>query len=294
MLHTTLLPRVLVPALLLVSACRFLLPGTGDDSEGVEGSSAETDTDATSTTLDTSWVTRTDPLLPKMVDYAAAKFVMGSADSTPQAEPAEKPAHEVEVGTFALDLTEVTIEAYQRCVAAKKCTPSDVEGDGINNSGYDCNGARLDRRDYPINCITWQQARAYCVWLGKRLPSESEWEYAARGKTGRLYPWGNESADCKHAVMRGCGGPDVTRPVGSKPEGDTPEGVHDLAGNVYEWVDGCPAEDYQPTSVPDCERAVLRGGSYTNTDPWVLSATNRFLESRTTRRNSTIGVRCAK
>ncbi|MBU1898178.1 formylglycine-generating enzyme family protein, partial [Myxococcota bacterium] len=144
----------------------------------------------------------------------------------------EKPVHTVRVRDFSIGKTEVTVGQYRACVAAGACSEP--------YTGGNCNWGQSGREDHPINCVNWDQAKAFASWAGGRLPSEAEWEYAARSQgQGREYPWGNAQASCSYAVMddggNGCG-QDRTWPVCSKPRGNTEQGVCDMSGNVWEWV----------------------------------------------------------
>jgi formylglycine-generating enzyme required for sulfatase activity len=151
------------------------------------------------------------------------------------------PVFERVVATYFLDTLEVTVAQFTECVTAGAClTP--------NATFETCNWFASDRDDHPIHCTRWFQADEYCTWVGKRLPGEWEWEWAARGRDeGRTYPWGAESPTCARAVMddlaaggQGCGAAG-TALVGSKPAGASRDGVLDLAGNVWErtsdWFD---------------------------------------------------------
>jgi formylglycine-generating enzyme required for sulfatase activity len=158
----------------------------------------------------------------------AGPFTMG-ADTG--GEPDEHPAHAVELPAFYLDLGEVTNEAWSRCVAAGACPPPDASSAGKNGFGAD---ARFRGPHQPVSAVAWDSARAYCAWLGKRLPTEAEWEKAARGSDARRYPWGNEEPTHDRAVF---GAIEFTADVGTHPRGDGPYGHHDLAGNVWEWVE---------------------------------------------------------
>lgn len=177
--------------------------------------------------------------------------------------------HLVTTPPYRIDRFEATVGMYAACYSAGSC--EEPKG----TSSY-CNWGRLDRTDHPVNCITWDQARRFCAWAGKRLCSESEWEKAARGtKDGRLYPWGNEDPTCKRTVKRengyGCG-TDSTWPVGSIPDGRSPFDVMDMAGNVLEWVadvwhdsyDGAEPNDGSPWGGESvvAEFRVGRGGSF--------------------------------
>lgn len=143
------------------------------------------------------------------------------------------------IDSFFIDQSEVTVAAYADCVDAGGCTTpaiADCMGDAAN-------WGLPGRESHPINCVDYYQAVNYCRWAGKRLPTEWEWEWAARGgASANLYPWGNSpSASCEHAVMEsdagdGCG-LGRTAAVGSRsPQGDTPTGLRDMVGNVTEWT----------------------------------------------------------
>jgi len=158
----------------------------------------------------------------------------------------ERPRHQIKVPAFKIDRTEVTRGMYARCVASKRCAKTDVD-------------LQTDPQ-LPMTNVNWHEARAFCTYAGGRLPSEAEWEKAARGNDGREYPWGDD-ADCGKANwgnFEGEGPCSVKNPghpvnVGQYPDGASPFGVLDLAGNVWEWV----ADRYEL----DPERRVVRGGS---------------------------------
>ena len=174
-----------------------------------------------------------DPSTIKMVPVPAGPFQMGCNEAVDgDCDSDELPYHEVTLDAYEIDETEVTVAAYAACVQAGACAEPDT---GYNG----CNWGAADRAEHPVNCVDWGQAGAYCAWAGKRLPTEAEWEKAARGTDGRRYPWGNATASCDFAVMYdggvGCG-TGTTWPVGSKPAGASPCGALDMAGNVWEWV----------------------------------------------------------
>lgn len=170
------------------------------------------------------------------------KFQMGGFDT--DAQPDEKPTHAVSLNPFWMDKVEVTNGMYQLCVKAGVCQlPRQLRSAGQEN--YFTNA---DFADYPVVYVSWEDAKTYCEWAGRRLPTEAEWELAARG-TGdyRRFPWGENSPDGNLAnydyQIR-----DTTR-VGSFPQGASPFGVLDLAGNVWEWVaDSYSANYYNQTS----------------------------------------------
>ncbi len=216
-----------------------------------------------------------------MVYVPAGEFEMGSdPGNDPYFWGAEAPSHLVSVGGFWIYKTEVTNEMYQKCVDDGGCSsPKQVDSD--TRSIY-YGDPRYS--NYPVIHVTWYQARDYCLWAGGRLPTEAEWEKAARGEDGRLFPWGNQAPSSKLANLcdRGCSNPDArlsnlddgyadTSPVGNYPAGVSPYGAYDVAGNVWEWV----ADWYQtgyyasspyenPQGPPSGERKGIRGGSWFN------------------------------
>ncbi|MGM0597173.1 MAG: protein kinase domain-containing protein [Myxococcota bacterium] len=195
-------------------------------------------------------------------------FFMGNKDGS----TAEKPAHMVCLSAFAVDKYEVTVNKFAKCVQAKKCSVP-IRFKAKNN----CNYGRDGFEDHPVNCVTWKQATDFCNFAGKELPTEAQWEYAARGKKSNyFYPWGSQEADCSKAVIYsgdkpGCG-KGHTWKVGSKPQGKSPFGVHDLAGNVWEWTKDNYKEDYyqklagqvvhNPQGSTDGSLKSLRGGAW--------------------------------
>ncbi len=191
-----------------------------------------------------------------MVFVPAGQFQMGSTDADRDARDEEKPAHTVTLDAFWIDKTEVTNGQYRQCVEAGACEEP---------SCWD--NADLNAPDQPVVCVTWGDAQTYAAWAGGRLPTEAEWEKAARGTDGRLYPWGGNAPDCQDANYKGCVGRTAT--VDSHPDGASPYGALDMAGNVWEWVADWYDETYYsdaPTHNPQGpdsgERRVVRGGSF--------------------------------
>jgi formylglycine-generating enzyme required for sulfatase activity len=252
-----------------------------------------------------------------MAYIEGATFSMGSpAEGETLGD--ETPLHPVAVRGYCLDVTEVTVGAYAACASCKKPLMS-VASDELTVKGRTfwgqfCNGP--EAKDHPINCVDWYQAKAYCAAQGKRLPTEAEWERAARGKELRTYPWGN--APPSAGRLNACGGEcsrmltekllalgkdpwsrmygeddsaAATAPVGRYPEGATPEGVMDLAGNVWEWTESpyCPYDGKD-----DCEesRRVLRGGGWDTVESQDVRAARRH-PSAPSARGWSIGFRCA-
>jgi formylglycine-generating enzyme required for sulfatase activity len=196
----------------------------------------------------------------------------------------ETPPHREHVPGFWMARTEVTVAEYTRCVAVGRCAPA----------GFEAGGLRFQRPRFPVTLVTFDDARRYCAFRGGRLPSEAEFERAARGATRRRYPWGRTY----HGKLANHGrlGVDTTdssdgfaelAPVGSFPDGATPEGILDLAGNVAEWTADPFTPDYG--SPPSGDRAV-RGGSFSSSAAFLRGAA-RIGKSPDTR-EPTLGFRC--
>jgi formylglycine-generating enzyme required for sulfatase activity len=207
----------------------------------------------------------------------------------------ESAPHEVYLSDYWLDRTEVTVARYRQCVAAGRCV----------DPPYASGGERFDRPDFPVVLVSWYDASTFCTWAGGRLPTEAEWERAARGQLGRRYPWGQiyNPLLANHGRLSW----DPLDPtdgflelanVGSFPDGRTPDGFVDLAGNAEEWVLDYYAPEYPDASLvnprgPDSgEERVVRGGSYVNARPF-LRATSRNHEPPSVRR-AYRGFRCAR
>ena len=207
-----------------------------------------------------------------MVLIPAAEFTMGCdlEHNYGYGCPADElPQHLVSLSEFEIDVYEVTNAQYAACVEAGGCAAPTLTASQSRENYYD----NREFADYPMINVSWAQAAAYCSWAGKRLPTEAEWELAARGAEPKTYPWGDEAPDCTQANsyfntgMAACVGD--TAAVGSYPEGASVYGVMDMAGNVWEWVADSYVEDFysvSPAENPLAEEAnqlrVVRGGGW--------------------------------
>jgi formylglycine-generating enzyme required for sulfatase activity len=205
----------------------------------------------------------------EMVFVPAGDFLMGSTEADRDAEGDEVPHHSVYLDAFWIDKTEVTNAQYAKCVEAGTCTRT-----------WCWDHSNFNAPDQPVVCALWNNAHDYATWVGGRLPTEAEWEKAARGTDKRKYPWGDSAPDCGKANFRGCFG--VTTAVGSHPAGASPYGALDMAGNVFEWVSDRYDEGYYARSPARNPRGpdagafrVMRGGSYIG-DEQSLRCANRY------------------
>ena len=194
-----------------------------------------------------------------------------------------KPPHEVALSSYVIDKFEVTVELFEKCIQENICNNDDPEKPHYRTSEdlFDCNIGNDSRKNHPVNCVTWFGAKAYCEWLGKRLPTEAEWEYAAKSGQNRIYPWGDTPATCENTVMFdeeespivSCG-KRFTFPIGSKPEGVSAQGVYDLSGHVAEHTNDWYEENFYsteeasqkdtqgPAEPEENKYKVIRGGSF--------------------------------
>jgi len=171
----------------------------------------------------------------------AGTFHMGGFDV--RAAPDEFPAHDVTLDAYWMDQLEVTNAMYRSCVSAGACTLPQNFGTARKGDYY----YNPEFRDYPVVYVTWGQAKTYCEWAGRRLPTEAEWERAARGDDMRTFPWGEDKPDYRFANFNMLV-TDTSR-VGSYPLGASPFGVLDMAGNVAEWT----SDFYNPTYYSNTE-----------------------------------------
>jgi formylglycine-generating enzyme required for sulfatase activity len=240
----------------------------------------------------------------QMVYIPAGEFTMGislfTLESLMQRCPGctrdwylnETPDHPVYLDGYWIDRIEVSNAHYQNCVLAMQCTePEHLDAYFTDRYFYD-----IEYNEHPVIYVSWEQAQNYCLWAGKRLPTEAEWEKAARGIDGRLSPWGSFSTiNCTLANYDDCNQP--LADVDSYPAGASPYGALNMAGNVREWVFDWYSADYyerSPTSNPlgpDAgERHTVRGGSYLNI-AMLVRATSR--DSGPPDPDGALGFRCA-
>ena len=235
--------------------------------------------------LDTTAVAETP-----MVEIPAGEFAMG-LDGV-QALEDERPMHRVWVGSFSMDLHEVTTAQYAAFLAVtNRLAPWQWKAVDLSQHS-----------DRPVIGVDWSDADAYCHWKGKRLPTEAEWEKSARGTDGRLYPWGNwvPSKDLANfALGAQFSYSQVLMPVQSYEQGKSPFGLYQMAGNVWEWVQDWYAANYyevspehNPQGPEQGQFKVLRGGSWSDLPKYLLTYGRFKLPPET--RNSYTGFRCAK
>jgi sulfatase modifying factor 1 len=206
---------------------------------------------------------------PGMRHFMGGTYVLADGSATVSARP------------FCLDQVEVTAAGYAACVAAGACAAAELSCSRAATYGDP------QRATHPINCVSWEEADGYCRFARKRLPTEAEWEWAARGGArARAFPWGSAPPDRRacwdgKGNALGKGGRKEACPVGTHPDGDSPDGISDLAGNVREW-----------TSSPSGRFRVVRGGSWGDSLPDFLAVSFRGLNAPDERFELT-GFRCA-
>ena len=221
-----------------------------------------------------------------MVLVPAGEFTMGSE----QGDDDEQPVHRVVLDRFYLDTFEVTNGRFAKFVAAIQSEPP---------WGFADQETPVVQAERPVRWVNWLEATGYCLWAGKRLPSEAEWEKAARGTDGRTYPWGNEPPTAAHAVFGLKEGDETVSPIGNRDAGSSPYGVHDLAGNLYEWVTDWYDDAFytqpaasNPRGPVEGTTKVQRGGSYINS-PYRLRSAFRT-KGDPTEHDPHVGFRCAQ
>jgi serine/threonine-protein kinase len=256
-----------------------------------------------------------------MATIPGGRFLMGSDDGMPM----ERPSHNVTLPPYCMDLTEATTEDYKACSDDGACRRAGTTNDWDAITDADrrvfdplCNVRDPQgRAKHPINCVDWEMASIFCKAHGKRLPTEAEWELAARGTDGRKYPWGDEEPG--PTLLNACGKECVewsrrnhvdartmfdandgwanTSPVGSFPRGASRYGLHDVVGNVGEWVSDWYAEydkadAVSPGGPTEGRERVIRGGAWNGSYPAWVRPTFRYKDVPT-KRSYGIGFRCA-
>lgn len=255
-----------------------------------------------------------------MVIIPAGEFLMGSPKEEGEAD--EHPQHKVYLDSYYMDKHEVTVEEYAACVREGTCKEP-----GTQRDSEKCNFGQPGREKHPINCVDWESAKSYCEWAGKRLPTEAEWEKAARGTQARRYPWGDEWDRNKLNSASKWAGKEIgdpgtwnkyfyqdgkgkaflaaqTAPIGSYQMDQSLYGVHDMGGNVSEWAadwydekyyEASPSRNPKGPELPQAYnkdwRRILRGGSWANFSVGCRAA-NRGRDEPNSRGNL-LGFRCA-
>jgi formylglycine-generating enzyme required for sulfatase activity len=211
-----------------------------------------------------------------MVHVPAGDFSMGNDNSFGlQSKDYDfGPTHNVYLDDFWIDKTEVTNAMYAKCVVNGKCSPPHKTSAYLTTTSSIGNYyGSSTYANYPVVYVSWESANKYCAWAGKRLPTEAEWEKAARGTNGRLYPWGSDAPTCDRAKSYDCS-PFGTVEVGKLTAGASPYGALDMVGNVWEWVSDYYSADYyrySPSSNPtgpssgnaENQHVVRGGGAFT-------------------------------
>ena len=197
------------------------------------------------TTTTSTLAPGSSPITPRNSDGAemvlikVGTYTIGAAESDTAARADEKPVHQVTLSDFYIYKQEVTNAMYSKCVAAGVCQAVDILRPDLADYANS-----TDTVDFPVVGVDWNMAKTYCAWAGGRLPTEAEWEAAARGTEARVYPWGSTTPSCDTAGMQGCSVKSQPFKDGSFAKGDTPLTLRDMGGNVWEWVN----DWYSPTS----------------------------------------------
>ncbi len=260
---------------------------------------------------------------PDMALIPAGQFFQGS--DAPDAPDNQKPSHNVKLEAFCIDSHEVTAGSYKRCSDQGKCKRPRNENQWPSIKPQEvalyselCTFGVEGKESYPINCVSWDMADIYCKAQGRRLPTESEWEYATRGPDGRVYPWGDDEPTAEHlnscdaqcmawgkknrvplqALHEQDDGYATLAPVGKYPKGRSRFGPYDVVGNVWEWVadwDGAygSAPQNDPTGPETGERRVIRGGGWNGGFEAWLHPAFRYAQVPSAMSHG-IGFRCAK
>lgn len=293
---------VLLLGNMLLGASCLLACGGDDGSAETDATATDTSDSTTQTQTGTETETETDTGGegdPNLLEVAGGSFEMGCGAGDTDCNDPDNPGHDVSVSSFYIERTEVSVADYRACVDAGGCSAAATD--------LDCNYGDPALDNHPINCVTWQQAADYCGWMGRRLPTEAEWEFAAAGVDSRPFPWGSGEASCALAHMFSTVGEmgdygcmtGKTSPVEAYENGASLVGALQMAGNVDEWVADWYAVDYydagensDPQGPSDGTQKVNRGG-----DLFDASALNlRVFERRKANPDAVApehGLRCA-
>ncbi|MBI2377790.1 MAG: SUMF1/EgtB/PvdO family nonheme iron enzyme [Deltaproteobacteria bacterium] len=258
--------------------------------------------------LEPGTTTSVEPVLGDEVLVPQGEFVMGcDRGGSATCEDDEQPAHVIFLESFLIDRTEVSVSAFRSCVDSGVCSASKVTGFEWKDQPFmvsdTCNFGQPGKSSHPMNCVSFLQAESYCRFKKRRLPTEAEWEKAARGPDKRTFPWGNEPPTCDRVVMRFPGTPcsqGTTRPVASDPLGAGPYGNLHLGGNVAEWTSDFYEERFYSRSPPNNPTGpqagtvrVTRGGHFGVRDLDGVPVTDRSGRGPEDRFD-TLGFRCAR
>lgn len=273
--------------------------GTGNELDAGGGSSGSggSDSGETASTVCGNPRVASAELADGEACIAAGTFMMGStAAVNSNGYGAHGPVHSVTLSAYFLDVNEVTVARYRRCVDAGICTAPATEGQGCT---YTTDAA--DHEERPVTCVSWQDGYDFCNWDGRRLPTEAEWERAGRGTSAWAYPWGNVFKMCSLAVVSAGSqcptyDPQFPEPVGSAPLGHSLEGIMDLSGNAAEWVADWfgvypSTAATNPTGAASGSAKVLRGGGWLTAQADANSYARR---TATPEAQGQYGFRCAR
>jgi formylglycine-generating enzyme len=269
----------------------FLVVGCGNPKPaGHENASPDTagaggDAQQSDVAAGGSFTCSGDAVQSATIPVPGGEFIMGCNAAVDQnCGGDENPMRSVTLTAFEIDQTEVTQGNYTACVTQQGCSPP--------SCAWNCSEPAS-----PAVCVTWEQAKAYCAWAGRRLPTEAEWELAARGTDGRKYPWGNDEPDCSRANMAGCSG--MVDAVGLHPGGASPYGAVDMSGNVVEmvadWYDSAyyqTAPNADPTGPASGSRYGGRGGGYKSEATWQRTSARDWYDIEDN--GPALGFRCAR